>query len=123
MVDEFHDGFRELVGTPRARPSGDQPRQPLIFEGRLSLVESGPREAEGRSRLRDRLSVDPHSAEHLVLDLDQVAGIEELAGLKPFVGDGLGTGIEHSVLGQCLAFGVHALGHDDLLSSATIAQL
>src|SRR6516165_11232431 len=56
--------------------------QPLALKIQLGLIVSRARKSKGGSRLTDRLLLDLDAAQHLVLDLDQVVGIEELALLE-----------------------------------------
>ncbi len=59
--------------------------------GLLGLVVGGSRQAEARRTLADRVSIDEDSAQHLVLDLQQVAWVEKLACSEELVGDLLGV--------------------------------
>src|SRR5262249_48030455 len=77
----------ELVGPPRAGASGYLPQQAMASEGGSGLVERRPGEPELASRLDDREAIDPDAPQHLVLDLHQVAGIEEVAVAERGVGD------------------------------------
>ena len=54
-----------------------QARQALASKHGLSDVEDRSREAERSGRFDDRACCDLHAAQHLVLDLEQVVGIEE----------------------------------------------
>ena len=60
------------------------------------------------------MPVGLHAAEHLVLDLDQVEGIEERAVVKERIADILGTGVERSLLPEGPALGIRAFGHANL---------
>ena len=70
---------RQLVCSPRPTLFGKQPAQPLVLEIQRGLVIGGARKAERSSRLTDGLLLDLDAAQHFVLDLDQVVGIEEVA--------------------------------------------
>ena len=70
-----------------ARTFGNQARQPLILESGLGLVEGHAGESEGRRSLGDRPPLGLHATKHLVLHLDQIVGIEELALDEQRVGD------------------------------------
>ena len=61
----------------RSRSLRDEARQPLRIEDRLRLIKGRPREAEISGRVADRLTLLAHSAQHLVLNLDQVTSVEE----------------------------------------------
>jgi hypothetical protein len=43
--------------------------------------------------------------EHLVLDLEEILRIEEIAASEQLVGDGLGTPVERALLAKPLALG------------------
>ena len=68
----------ELVRPPRAWPRRDQRRQPAGVHRGGRLVVRRPGEPERRRRPAHRLALGPHPAHHLVLDLHQVPGVEEL---------------------------------------------
>ena len=69
----------ELVRPPRARAGpAPAPASPPRVDRRGGLIERRAGEPERRRRAAHRLPVDPHPAHHLVLDLHQVAGVEEL---------------------------------------------
>lgn len=56
------------------------------------MVEGGAGEPESGGRRADRLPLLADAAEHLVLDLDEIAGIEErVVDRKSWVGDRLGV--------------------------------
>src|SRR5262249_31138900 len=78
---------RELVSLLGPSFVRDQRRQASLLESRLRLVKGGPREPEGGSRAAYWLPIALDAAQHLVLDLNQVAGIEKLVGQEQFVGD------------------------------------
>src|SRR5215203_246705 len=69
----------------------------------LGLIERRARQSESRSSFGDRCLVDLYTAKHLVLDLNQVLRIEEVAGLEERVRDSLGMRIEHAVLTKTLS--------------------
>jgi len=75
--NEVHDFVGQLVslfGAPLVR---DQSGQPTLFEGGQSLIERRPRKAESRRGAGNRMAFALHAAQHLVLDLDEIPGIEE----------------------------------------------
>ena len=71
----------------------EQTEHSVLLKHRLRLVKRGAREAKGPRGLADGVLVDVNLAQHLVLDLQQVVGIEEIVVLKRGVGDGLGCGL------------------------------
>src|SRR6266571_4334431 len=91
----------ELVRTLRSWTLRDQTRQPLRLEDRLGLIKGRSREAEIGGCLADRLAILPHPAQHLVLDLDQVAGVEEvIAGSEGGVANRLRSRIQSMLAAQ-----------------------
>ena len=98
------------MGSARALPCRQQPRQPRPLEASPCLVEGGPREAEGRGGPGDRMTVDAHATQHLVLDLDGVAGVEELVLKEELVGHPLRVRVERATLLELLVLGIGALG-------------
>src|SRR6266542_6047439 len=92
----------QLVRPPRPRPRRHQPRKPARLQRRLRLVEGGTREAE-RGRLpADRLPRQPHPPHHLVLDLHQVALVQERRLPERLVGDRLRPRVEAALRPQRL---------------------
>ena len=67
----------------RSREGGQASR----LVGLLCLVVGGSGQAETQRTLADRVSIHEDSAQHLVLDLQQVAWVEELACSEELVGD------------------------------------
>lgn len=81
--DERHRLEVELV-----RPLGptllrNEPCQTIASKRGLGLIEGRPGNAEQRCSVGLRCAVDADMAQHLVLDLNQVAGVEEVARLEP----------------------------------------
>lgn len=93
--DEIQDGIGALVSAFGAARPRLQTRQALILERALGGVESLATDAECSGHLRDRPTVDTVAPQHLVLDLQPVAAVEELAArAERFVAHGLGMGME-----------------------------
>jgi len=84
----------QLVRVLGAAFVGDQPSQPTFSEGGQRLIEGGSREAEGSRCAGHRMALALHSAKHLVLDLDEIPGIEEVVVGKQRIGDCAGPRIE-----------------------------
>jgi hypothetical protein len=99
---ELKDGRREFVRSVRATLPGDQPREALLCNRMLRLVERRPRQPERRCSVGHRCFVDLDAANHLVFDLQQVVRIEEVACLEQRIGYGLRMGIEDALLTECL---------------------
>ncbi|OGA47547.1 MAG: hypothetical protein A3G25_17190 [Betaproteobacteria bacterium RIFCSPLOWO2_12_FULL_63_13] len=70
----------------------------------MGLVERRPGEAKYLGRFAHRPLLDADHAQHFVLHLKQVVGIEELAAPKQRVGDRLGARIEGCLLPQTTLF-------------------
>jgi len=64
----------------------------------VGLVIGGAGKTKGLGALADREVVDPDPAQHLVLDLNQIVGIEEIGVPEEFVGDILRATIQTSFL-------------------------
>ena len=93
LEQEFDHEVGELVGLTRSGSLRDQARQAGAVIERLSLIEDGTGEPERQSNLGDRGSLDANTAKHLVLDLHEVARVEELAAEEQGVGHLLGVGV------------------------------
>jgi len=61
------------------------------------LIKRSTRKAEGPSGVADGIVVDTDPTHHLVLDLEQVVGIEKIVVVKQGMGDRLGFRIEVAV--------------------------
>jgi len=81
---------------------GHQSRQPLLIERLLALVGDRPRQPERATGLLDRLLVHLDAPEHLVLDLDEVAGVVELDLTELRIAHALGMGVQRTTLTQGL---------------------
>ena len=96
-----------LLGTALVR---HQAGKAVLLEGRLRLVEGWPRKTEVRRRIRHGLAFGPHSAQHLVLDLDQIARIEEIVLEKQVVAHCFRVRVQRPLLLEGPEFGV-VVGH------------
>ena len=85
--DEGDNFVGQFVGTTWSRPLADQTGQASLLKRFLSVIEQGPREPERCRCLGDRHPIDLGSAEHFVLDLYQVARVEELVGAEELILD------------------------------------
>src|SRR5579883_3410131 len=113
LPNEGHDLVGELVRVPGAARAGHQADEAGLLESRQRLIKGRPRKTETGRRLRQRLAVGLDAAQHLVLDLDQVAGIEEFVLEKQLVADLLGAWVEASLLLERLELGI-GFGHRHL---------
>src|SRR5438094_6986877 len=96
--------------------------QAAFFEGRLGLIERWSRETKCGCRLGNWTAFFLHTAKHLVLDLNQIPHIEELAGFEQLVGDIVWTRVECSLLAESLEFGIagRLFGHSQVPSKEPI---
>jgi hypothetical protein len=86
LEEEIDDGVGELVGVSRAWALRDQARQAGAVVERLGLIEHGTGKPERLGDRGDRGPLDVNAAEHLVLDLHEIARVEELAAVEQGVG-------------------------------------
>ena len=89
----------------------NQSSQPILLESGLSLIERGPRQSGFVRRQVDRGLFGLYPPQHLVLDLDQIVGIEETAVLEQCGGDRLGVGVQDTLLAEEAAFGLFGRVH------------
>lgn len=82
-LDERHDLGSELVRAAGPASLRQQASKTLLREGRLGLVVRRTREAKKRSGLGLLGSLDADLAQHLVLHLHKIPGVEEAFGLEP----------------------------------------
>jgi hypothetical protein len=102
LRDELQHRWGELVAGMRSGLVGNQASQAPLLECLLGLVERRAREPTGLGGLADRSLVDIDQSQHLVLDLQQVVGIEELAAREQRVRDATRARVERGVLPQDL---------------------
>jgi hypothetical protein len=69
-----------------------------LFEGGVRLVERGTGKPKLESRPGNRPVVDMDLTEHLVLDLNHIVGVEEIAALEQWMAHILRARIERAVL-------------------------
>jgi hypothetical protein len=114
LEQEIDHEVGELVGLTRSRSLRDQARQSGAMIKRLGLIEDGTGEPERLSSVGDRSTLDANAAKHLVLDLYQIAWVEELAVVEQGVGHLLGVGVQDALLTERFTLRVQGLGHEDL---------
>jgi hypothetical protein len=114
LEQEIDHEVGELVGLTRSRSLRDQARQAGAMIKRLGLIEDGAGEPERLSNLADRSALDANAAKHLVLDLHQIARVEELAVVEQGGGHLLGVGVQDALLTERFTLRVQGLGHEDL---------
>jgi hypothetical protein len=108
-----HHLGRQFVPAVRAPLARQQAGQARAAKGPLGLIKRRAGQTKGRRGAPDRLLIDLHLAQHLVLDLDEIVRIEELAVAEERMSDRPGAGIERAALAQHSALGSLApLGHD-----------
>src|ERR1019366_2316467 len=74
--------------------------QPALIERRLRGIERLAREAERISRARDLLTLQTHAADHLVLDLHEIACVKELRSGERRIGHRFRSRVEATRLAQ-----------------------
>jgi hypothetical protein len=123
LFDEFEDLFGELVSSTRTALSRKQPRYSLALEIRPSLVERWPGKSKRSGATAHGLLVLVHLAKHLVLDLDQIAGIEEIVIHKQCISHGMS--IQGATLSKNSLLGIVRLSiaHIYLLSGGVYCNL
>ena len=114
LEQEIDDEVGELVSVTGSESLRDQARQAGAVVERLGLVEDRTRESERLSHLGDGGPLDANAAKHLVLDLHQVARVEELAPEEQGVGHLLGVGIQDALVRELFTFGGQGWGHGGL---------
>ena len=87
----------QLVCFPRPTLFGNQPEQSPVLKIQFGLVIGGARKPKRGGRLADGFLLDLDRAQHLVLHLDQVVGIEELALLEQWISHLLRVRIQASL--------------------------
>jgi len=110
LANECEDLLGELVRLLGPALVWHQTGKTVLLEGGLCLVERWPRKTEVCCRIRHGLSFGPHAAQHLVLDLDQIARIEEILLDKQLVADSFRARVQRPLLLERLEFGV-VVGH------------
>ena len=87
LLQEVHDLVGQLVRFLGSALVRHKTTQAALFEGRLGLIERWSRETKCGGRLGNRTAFFLHTAKHLVLDLNEIPHIEELARFEQLVGD------------------------------------
>jgi hypothetical protein len=102
---ELHNLAGQLVAALRTPLERKQAKESALLKGCLRLIERRAGKPEGARGFADGAFVDVDMAQHLVLDLHQVVGIEEVAVLEQRIGDGFRMWVESAVTAKRLAFG------------------
>jgi hypothetical protein len=97
LFDKIQNLIGTLMGLFRTSSRGNQSRQPFPIKGFFRQVESLAADSERSGCLLERLTLDPVSTQHLVLDLHLIAWIEELFALKAFILNTLGMRMQSLV--------------------------
>jgi hypothetical protein len=96
--EERHHFRREFVTASGTSLQRDQPGQPSFLEGGIGLVKRGTGKSKLVGRLGNRPVVGMDLAKHLVLDLKQVVGVEEIAALEQRMAHILRASVERAVM-------------------------
>ncbi len=84
----------ELVSPPWPLRGGQQSGQPCTLEGGTRLVVRRAGQAERCRRATDRPAVDSHTPQHFVLDLHDIATVEEGIVVEERIGDVVGRRVQ-----------------------------
>jgi hypothetical protein len=109
-LQEVHHLGAQLVRTPRTGLVGDERGEAAARQGALGLAEGRPGHAERGGAPTDRMAVDPHAPHHLVLDLNQIAGVEEVGGGEERILDPLRVHVEAAMEAERVGLGVPGTG-------------
>jgi hypothetical protein len=106
-LDEVEDVLGTLVIAPRPPRTRQQSGNPLLLESLIGDIECLSADTKSFGYVADWSLLDPVTAEHLVLDLHAVAGVEEfvLAG-EGIVAHTLRTGMESAGRAQSRRLGI-----------------
>lgn len=118
-VDKCHHLAGELVGALRAALLRQQPGQSVLRERSFGLIEGGAREAEQGGGLGLVRAFDSDLAQHLVLHLHDIAGIEESMTLEQRGVNAFGMTVQGALPFEPLGFGI-ALGQGGVLSAECV---
>jgi hypothetical protein len=99
-----------LAGGLGAAFAREQARQAAVLERLGQQVQQLAADAEGARDRACRLPIDSKAADHLVADLDQVAGVEEQAGAEERILNAFGMGMQGATLSEEVRLGVEAVG-------------
>lgn len=110
LIEEGQYGSRQFVGPVGTGFLWNQSCQTALLERCLGLIKGGPGQPGFAGRTTDWGAFGGDAPQHLVLDLDQIVGIEEVAFLKECGRDGLGMRMEDALLAEGTAFGGLARG-------------
>lgn len=106
LGNEAHQFGGELVTGSRPAFLRQQTGKPGILKRGLSLVERHPGESESPRGVADRRFFDLGQSKHLVLDLQQIVGVEELVCPESLVNDFLRPWVERALLAQEVSLGL-----------------
>src|SRR5208337_4828179 len=98
LLDEFHQLGGEFVGLPRTALSRYQPCHTASLESSKRLIKRRTRKTKRIGGPADGLAFNLRFAQHLVLHLNNISGIEKVAALKQLVPDGIWPGVECALL-------------------------
>ena len=89
FFDKRHDLIGKLVRSVGTTFVGKQTGHPLSLESFLGVIKGGPRKAECIGGLFHRPPLNANPMQHLVLHLQQIAGIKKIMLLKQGIRDPL----------------------------------
>lgn len=106
LSNERHNLAGQLVAALRTAFERNQAEESFLLKGCLRLIKRRARKSEGVGGLADGSFVDVNLAQHLVLDLHEIVGIEEVAVLEQRIGDSFWMRVESAVTAERLVFGL-----------------
>ena len=110
FVDELHHFLVELVGSMGPSLLWDKSGEARLLEGLQCLVEGRARETKVRRAVSNGFLFDSNLPEHLVLDLNEIARVEELVCGEERVVDALGMGTQSALVTQGVLSGIGLFG-------------
>lgn len=117
---ELQNRRTELACLFGAALEWNETRQTTLRKRGLGLIERRPRETKIRRGFGNRLPIFLDAAQHLVLDLNQVAAVEKLAAREQIVGHRLRARVERTLFAEITEFGILGrwwFGHERFLMS------
>ena len=119
-LGEVEDLLGALVVAPRPAETWQQSGNPLLLEGLIGDIECLAADPESFGHVADRAALDPMAAQHLVFDLHDVAGVEELAVVEFRIVDLVGCRVQRTLFEEgpdLRMLAVALCGHRDLRGS------
>jgi hypothetical protein len=101
FLKELHDLRTQLVCPSGTSFLRQQPHKTVLLKRALRFIKRRPGETELGGSLGNAPSLYRHLAQHLVLHLHQIVGVEEIVCAEQIVADAPRARIEAAMLTQC----------------------